>query len=250
MKKIKLEGIKKSELLKLAMACCDIYEGSSGITRYKAFPDIKYYTVNGVKLGICTKGNEMVIIFRGTNGTNEWISNFKFSMTIFPFVYRGKNIKVETGFLEGWQNCRRYVLDEIKTFAKENKNGIKLYVAGHSRGAAVAQLCSYESFFLFSHVIKKQICVAVASPRVGNRAFRDAFNKAVPLSYRLKHENDVVTMVPWDKLMRYVHACRYGLWLGKPSVLQRIIHPLRNMFGNPCDHWPQYYVKAIKEEVE
>lgn len=248
MKKIKLEGIKKSELLKLAMACCDIYEGSNGITRYKAFPDIKYYTVNGVKLGICSKGNEMVIIFRGTNGTNEWISNFKFSMTELSY---DKGIKVETGFNEGWRNCCNFVVTTVCKFMEEHhKKGVNIYIAGHSRGAAVAQLCAHEIQWSVGRYINKMICVAVASPRVGNRAFRDSFNKAVPLSYRLKHENDIVTMVPWDKLMRYVHSCRYGLWLGKPSVFQRIIHPLRNVFGNPCDHWPQYYVKAIKEEVE
>ena len=84
-KMINVSGISKKLLVDLAKAATDVYQGSGGsIPIYRVYPSTVYKEVNGVKLGLYNdKKGKLVIIFRGTNGSSEWISNFKFFFDSF-----------------------------------------------------------------------------------------------------------------------------------------------------------------------
>lgn len=71
-------------------------------------------------------------------------------------------------------------------------------VTGHSLGGALATLCAYDVAHLDWKGGKKAPVVAVtwASPRVGNKAFKESMNEMVASHVRVANKGDIVPTVP------------------------------------------------------
>ena len=61
-------------------------------------------------------------------------------------------------------------------------------------GAAISTLCAYEIYSIYKS--NKIICCTIGSPRVGNKVFKQNFDKSPIESLRIVNNLDVVTRAP------------------------------------------------------
>ena len=106
---------------------------------------------------------------------------------------------------ENGTNKYQEIMDHVKALFQQSEYGnYKLYVTGHSLGGALATLFSLHAAASAGSpddIIPKPICcISVASPRVGDRNFQEAFLRLEEQG-RLRHlrianDRDPVTMMP------------------------------------------------------
>ena len=150
----------------------------------------------------------LVILFKGTTSAYEWSENMKYSSVSVPSSWHSNRdvvvdgIKMHKGFVECYDSMRTHIYKHVVNY----KN---IYICGHSLGAAMAQLCSFDC------LLQKipTYCIAIASPRVGNDSFADFMSDKN--LYQLRNDSDFVTTVPtaWitnirgeNGMYEYVHA--------------------------------------------
>eukprot|EP00560_Eucampia_antarctica_P002376 CAMPEP_0197835012 /NCGR_PEP_ID=MMETSP1437-20131217/24460_1 /TAXON_ID=49252 ORGANISM="Eucampia antarctica, Strain CCMP1452" /NCGR_SAMPLE_ID=MMETSP1437 /ASSEMBLY_ACC=CAM_ASM_001096 /LENGTH=446 /DNA_ID=CAMNT_0043440139 /DNA_START=61 /DNA_END=1401 /DNA_ORIENTATION=+ len=118
------------------------------------------------------------------------------------------------------------IVDEVVEVMKGNP-GFKLYVTGHSLGAALSSL------FAFLASVRDDIpapvtCVSIASPFVGDKRFRKAFELAESMGkiryLRVANRKDIVTIVPFLslRLRLYKHV---GVELKLDTKGSSLIYP-------------------------
>lgn len=142
-------------------------------------------TLAGVTYGVKFYPDCTVVAFEGSHNLPDWISNFAAVMMQVP-DFAG----VEQGFYSG--------LPEVFTsVAPKVDKSKRVYVTGHSRGAAHAHI--------FAAIMIKQgyqvEVVAFGSPRPGDAQLAAILAKAPNRSYRNYHdfdEQDYVCDVPFD----------------------------------------------------
>lgn len=123
---------------------------------------------------------DIAIAWRGTQTSEEWIQD----ITDFLVPARlstanrlnGKDVRVEKGFLNCYISTGETVSSEILRLLDEYKDEtLSVTLTGHSLGAALATLCSYDvKQILKTHSPANPIPATVfafTSRRVGNRAF-------------------------------------------------------------------------------
>jgi len=180
---------------------------------------------------------EVVVVFRGTQSGQDWLTDFAAGRTTNPF---GDGL-VHDGFLAAYDACRLSVRDAVRSVVGthegswldyrafrplvrlfgESATGLAreavaalarntaLYVTGHSLGGGLATLCTADLSRDFEPVL-----YSFGSPRVGSHDFARWFDRAVASRYsdvaqslrswRVHRPRDIVTMVP-DKL-RFRHV--------------------------------------------
>ncbi len=194
----------------------------------------------------------IIIVFRGSTdlSTKDWQTNLSAQPTGMktPKLLRDslkgklkKRILVHRGFYEYiFDNKRakgdqRYdmILNDIKPFVKD---GYKIYVTGHSLGAALSSLLAFKLAGSDLPWIPKPVtCISYASPFVGTGGFRTAFTllekKGLIRYLRITNDNDVVPTLPPFSLGRKRLMKHVGINLrlcGKKFILS---HPNTNGFG-------------------
>jgi predicted lipase len=223
-------------------ACVNTYKGLYGKVREGVFDSELYVDHNGVELIEGRKDGVMYIVFRGTDGLFEWISNFQFFKRDIPYEGTNPKIKVHSGFMDQYRFIRDYVHDSVEAFI--NKGGKQIIISGHSRGAATATLCAVDIQFVYGDRLEIA-CVPVASPRVGNREFKRSYDKRVPDTYRYVYRNDIVTKVP-TLCMGFVHVAK-KLWLSEPKRRNKILYFWKYLLGDHKDHYPEKYADDMEE---
>lgn len=153
-------------------------------------PFLKGRKLSVIPIGfIAQHGQEVFIIFRGTQTPTEWINNLNAKLA--PFFVAGFG-NVHDGFLGIYLNVRSQILEVVKELKKANK----IYVAGHSLGASFAAFtaCDIEKTL----GIKIHALYTYGSPRIGDKEFVAAFNTAFShKSFRILNTSDMVTEVPF-----------------------------------------------------
>ena len=150
---------------------------------------------------IITKENEKIIIgentildtlfvaFRGSSNLENWIDDAQFSHTCF-----NNNICIDKGFHKLYETLNHTIIKKINKH--QNKN---LLITGHSLGAALATLLTYE--------LNKDYNISLitfGSPRVGNKEFVKEMLKQNFLSNRITHYFDIVPHLP-QEILNYKH---------------------------------------------
>ncbi|MGF7048088.1 hypothetical protein J2T13_002594 [Paenibacillus sp. DS2015] len=131
---------------------------------------------------------EIIIAFRGSSSTTNWISNISASQKRFKYIK--EDCLTHRGFTDIYSSARNEIISTLSRLSPDKT----IYITGHSLGGALATLCavdiaantSYNSPNLFTY----------GSPRVGNPAFTKAFSQYVQNSYRITNPFDVVTHAP------------------------------------------------------
>ena len=137
---------------------------------------------------ILESADEIIIAFRGTSSTTDWISDMLASQKKFKYIK--DDVLSHRGFTDIYSSARNGILTALNKLSPEKT----LYITGHSLGAALATLSAID-IAANAHFRKPQL-FTYGSPRVGDPAFMKAFTQYVPDSYRVANPFDVVTHAP------------------------------------------------------
>ncbi len=143
---------------------------------------------------VASKGDNVYISWRGTDSIEEWIEDAKFDQV--KCSYLPIRCKVELGFHQLYTTSQNdsspqtIVLNYLKT--KQIKG--KLYITGHSLGAALAVLNILDITRNTSH--NNPVLYSFAGPRVGSPEYTSIYNSAISDSWRVVNLNDEVPRLP------------------------------------------------------
>ncbi|KXZ45677.1 hypothetical protein GPECTOR_52g74 [Gonium pectorale] len=133
-----------------------------------------------------------------------------FTARIFKAV-SGANqnqLMVHKGFLDAYDSVKRavFTLLDAVTGSGERGGPWRVLVTGHSLGGALATLAAYElaERRCPARTVQQISLYTYGAPRVGNKAFAEAFDRVVPDTWRVTNANDIIPSVP--RLMGYCHV--------------------------------------------
>lgn len=129
-----------------------------------------------------------ILAFRGTANTSEWLTDFMADQVDYDLV--NNSGAAHRGFTSLYKSCRM----NIRQLLGEVPSNKPLFITGHSLGGALATLAALD--LAVNSVFGSPIVYTFASPRVGNQKFAEAYNKAVPLSFRIANSEDIVVHLP------------------------------------------------------
>jgi len=190
------DGYDAKTALSLAVACNLAYEKKKTIMSstvegwgynfvgYKSIvkkPDIdtQYY--------LMSKGDDLVVVFRGSESLKDWFANFQAVYDPGPF----KNTKAHEGFQDALFPAVLSLANLIDSVLTKNT---RLWLTGHSLGGALCSLCAG---MLIENGYKVHGIYTFASPRPGNGAFQQGLNDKVKgPHYRVVNSGDIVPHVP------------------------------------------------------
>lgn len=175
-------------------------------------PMDKFYKVDDTEAVICRRGALVFVAFRGTTSSADWVTDARIAKITF------RSHKVHKGFYLAYQKIRRHILAEVNQLRSQN---YRIYITGHSLGAALATLAAYD---LHCNGMDVDGVYTYGSPRVGDRHFAAAFNQVFEgRSYRHINDSDAVCRVP--TMLRWRHVDQAVWYDGSGSGGQMITPP-------------------------
>lgn len=157
-------------------------------------------------------GQDLIIAFRGTADMRNWLTDIDVKM-----VNVGNGFKVHAGF-------RTAIFSVIESVAQKcaNSPGRRIWLTGHSLGGALAILAAD---LLYQHGVTVSGIYTFGQPRVGNGAYRDAFNfHFLDRTFRIVNDVDIVPHVPW-LCGRYRH-CGHEVFYHRDAEAPIVDRPL------------------------
>ncbi|KAL7618038.1 phospholipase A1-II 1 [Lactuca sativa] len=162
---------------------------------------------------------DILIAWRGTIQTMEWVNDLDFTLVSGPIIFGEKNVddpKIHQGWYSVYTtddprspynktNARDQVLAEVKRLVEQYKNeDISLTITGHSLGSAIATLNAIDivlNGFNKPKDMPNKACPVTtfvfASPRVGDSNFKKVFSSQKDLhALRIRNASDVVPNYP------------------------------------------------------
>lgn len=178
-------------------------EGSMQSWQGKTFTDAAtsgQVFVGAAQCGGVSKDGYIVVSFRGTLDLGGLMKDLQFfKTTAYP---KCDGCEVHGGFYSSWQALQKDVVDEVKRL-RGLQPSASIFVTGHSLGAALAVLAATELHY--SQGLKIEAVFTFGLPRVGNKAFKNFYSKASPVSWRVTHLQDPVPHLP-PRTMDFFHS--------------------------------------------
>nr|CCC47139.1 putative lipase domain protein [Trypanosoma vivax Y486] len=190
------------------------------------------------------KAPRIVIAFRGTiNMSNAWQDMqlrrvpwdemLEEDTTFFRKLRCFWKPIVHSGFLSIWSAHRGRIYSQLSQILDANPGKVyRIFCTGHSMGGAVASLCAYSVQLMLRrrrYPLAEVTVYTFGQPPMGNRAFQSAYNRAVPRTFRVVNESDVVAFL--HVYATYpgieVNIDRHGNYICKPTYIERLFHPMR-----------------------
>jgi len=181
------------------------YCGMSYSNSQSEDPNEKLIFINDKKTDVqCflrIKNDTLIITFRGSDSKKDWRADFKFLGTMIPYNNFSYAIRVHSGFISTYKSPD--VRGKIHKIMDENIK--KIYVTGHSYGAALAVLCAIDLKYNFPY--KDYEVIVFGCPRVGNNAFKKFYNLRLFKTIRIETRGDIIPKLPFTFLgYRHVGA--------------------------------------------
>ncbi|MBP1964062.1 lipase family protein [Paenibacillus aceris] len=233
----------------LAAMCSQSYvqheKGTESVILPRNYRMVSSFTANSVLSDkelfgfIAESDMQIVIVFRGTNTTSDWISDAIARQTVFPYAKDGG--LVHKGFLDIYNSARKQIMTSIAKLSPRKT----LYLTGHSLGGCLAALCAVD---LATNTRFKQPSIyTYGSPRVGNPAFASLFNRRTGPHYRIYNTNDIVPELPpfiyksprTDQVYHYLHV-KKGVELTYQAGSVSANHAISNYYGDLAKLDPRY----------
>ena len=132
--------------------------------------------------------DEIIIAFRGTSSTTNWISDAIASQKNFKYIKDSS--LTHRGFTNIYASARGQIMSALNQLPTHKT----LFITGHSLGGALATLCAVDVAANTDH--QSPYVFTYGSPRVGDPDFAKVFAKYVRSSCRIANLFDVVTHAP------------------------------------------------------
>lgn len=154
----------------------------------------------------------LYLVFRGTEKGIDWINNFQFRQQIYPYGDESTTaVRFHRGFMEAYFAVRDRLLEVVRNYPD-----YAITATGHSLGGALATIAALDLQYNITQQTGQSINVyTYGSPRVGNEALVESFQRRVPDSHRFVYGWDIVTRVPrsWQGFEHVAQLHRLGtLW--------------------------------------
>lgn len=242
----------------------DVYDKALLKDLQKKYPQgeiLKYFTNSAdfqCVIGKNSHKKRYTIVVRGSESYKDWFYNmFVWKTTLNGLfddnvVNREKysRIKVHGGFYKmiTTDNIHVDIISYMKELIQKNPTW-DIYFSGHSMGSVTSTLLSY---LMAIELPKTKITVvALASPRIGNLAFKTDYDNIPNLKlYRVCYKRDIVTSFP---AFYYYHVGSNLLYMNDKwtdyGKTNKISYYIYNRW-NPMDHLCKSYITALKKQVE
>jgi triacylglycerol lipase len=185
--------------------------------------------------------NTFIVAFRGSEetGAADWITDLKFVQTKVPFISGNTALESHYGFIEAYNSVR----DAVIKGAKDTPHK-KVISVGHSLGGALASLAALD---IKQNVPGKTVsCYTFGSPKVGNKAFADFYNKNVPETYRWVNGADMVPNIPPGDYYHVGQVQHLGDADKKEYGWTEVLAMIKDKID---DHFPQNYIKELRTKA-
>ena len=149
------------------------------------YPHSTKPVIGKIILEISTK--RAYIIFRGTQTAQEVKADLHIQQKQTTCCTED-HIRAHSGFVDMYNSLKK----DIHRFLGAHQDLTEVVVTGHSLGAALAVLCSFD----ISRSLDKPLLVSTyvfACPRVGNAAFQKAYS---PLCFNIMNHADLIPCLP------------------------------------------------------
>lgn len=228
--------------------CVNSYKGKYGKELWIDISDYKWMKKKHTEWFYAIKGDELIIVFQGSQGLKDWKDNFNFFLRSWKLNRKEdksilsynrlneKGVAVHKGFYKQYNTIKHDIHSIIEKYNKP-----KITICGHSLGGAIAHLCYYNIARKFED--KEISCFTEGAPRFFNKKGLEIYSYRCPYSYVFVNGVDIVSAVPFwlDQAdYRYQLNRKHTKWYMFPL---RIINRWRN-------HYPNLYLKAIKKEYK
>jgi len=197
---------------------------------------------------VAVKNRSIYVVFRGSESKKDFQNDG--SVSKVPFIRDGEKVHI------GFKSCWEPVEEDVYTAIREAKDTVdtvdSVVVCGHSLGGAVATLMAYsiKDRFYGYHVE----CCTIGSPRVGNKIFKQNYDKCEIETIRVVHNNDLVTHTPYIGFLHVNHQLRLdsdGNVKKGENTIGYLWDYLKSLFSGETikDHMGENYMKAINNWV-
>jgi len=192
--------------------------------------------------------DSIVVAFRGTGSTVDWVSDVIASQTRYPYVRNAG--WTHEGFTNIYRSARAGIMEVLNRLPVRKT----LYITGHSLGGALALLCGVDAAANSPH---RPFVYTFGAPRVGDPAFAAAFNRRIPSCHRVYNRFDVVPRLPpllyksprTGKVYPYMHVkSGYRLNFRNGSVSAN--HILGGYFAELAKLDPDYVRELIRRNPD
>ena len=139
------------------------------------FLEANFQNKLGGECYIFHRGNDKYIVFRGSDTPIDILIDLTIETVplLVGNVLTDEKIRVHRGFLEQMKN---YNFIQQITKVVNPKNGMNLYIIGHSLGSACGLILSYYMHHAYKSFDININCSSVGGPVVGNSAWTKSFN--------------------------------------------------------------------------
>jgi triacylglycerol lipase len=198
---------------------------------------------------VASAGSDIYIVWRGSESPTDFLKDASVIKT------SAFNCRVHSGF----NSCLEAVSLKLYKLVKQAIQDIggpyevsNIYISGHSLGGALATLSAVKFAHWYPSMRDRIKVVTIGSPRVGDRAFRNLFNKHISECVRIVHDNDIVTRVP---KLNYFHVKGQLKLADDGTVMTNSLNPIKaitrivkaNITADSVkDHSADKYVKAVE----
>ena len=199
---------------------------------------------------VAIKDKSIYVVWRGSESKKDFQNDA--SIDKVPFINEGE--KVHIGFKYCWESVVGDTYNAIDT-ALENLQGeaTNIIVSGHSLGGAVATLYAYSIKNHYPHYNIKSL--TIGSPRVGNKVFKENYDKSGIDTLRIVHNNDLVTHTPYIRFYHVNYQVRLdtnGNKLQNDGSLKSFWLYLKSLFSGKTikDHMGDGYIQALENWIK
>lgn len=167
---------------------------------------VAVYHIQGDKdtegyIGYTDSQQAIYVSFRGSSDIQNWITNIQATTTNYPLC---SDCNVHKGFYNAEQSVIHDVIEQVQKLTGTFPS-YKVYVTGHSLGAALATLTALD---LLNAGISNIALYNFGSPRVGDDNFAAWASSRLGDRNRVTHHKDIVPHCPMHE--RFTHIS--GEW--------------------------------------
>jgi triacylglycerol lipase len=189
-------------------------------------PEVKFFENKSTQCYVASNDKFTIVAFRGTEIRNnkerfnlkKVVADLKTDVDIWLTNWQ-QGGKVHRGFKEALEEVWPDLLPYIR---KLHDRGCKIWITGHSLGAALATLSA-------GRYGSAQGIYTFGSPRVGNEVFKEKFDVKI---YRIVNNDDIVPKVPPPG--KYVHVGELK-FIDSDGIIQKTMIENEGPVDQPCD---------------